>query len=888
MDQTETFWHSLAIEKVFNQLKSKQTGLLDDEAKLRRLKSGFNELPKKKKLTKLQLLLAQFKSALVYILIIAAAISFFLGEHVDVYVIAAAIFINVVVGFIQENKAQRALEKLSKMVVPEVKVIRDGQELKIRAKDLVLGDIIHLEAGDRIAADARLFEAIEMETSEAALTGESSPVDKQVKVLDRGVVLAERINMIYSGTLVTKGRGKAVVVNTGIKTEIGRIAGLLKEIEEELTPLQKKLNIFSKHLGFFILFLSIAILVLGITTGRDFVMMFNTAVAVAVAAIPEGLLVAVTVILALGMQSILKKKALVRKLVAAETLGSTTVICTDKTGTLTLGEMRVVEVITDSSNINIIESAKKIIPSTLAEGFLLLQIGMLCNDAVVPESNLKESQVLGSGTEKALMMAGMQIGVRPNDLNKQYNRLDEIPFSSERKYMATLHHKPDRGNIIYFKGAPEKIIKAAEFIKQGDRKVKIYKDKREEIISKYEKLSQRGLRVLAFGYKPAPEDLKKLEENDELFKGLVIVGFAAIADPLRKTVKQTLEETNKAGIKTVMITGDNKITAKTIAKELGLNCQSENVLEGEDLSKLDDIQLAEKVNQISIYARVTPKDKLRIVHAWQNRGEVVAMTGDGVNDAPALKRADVGIAFGSGSDVAKETADLVLLNNSFNTIVAAVKQGRVIYENIKKVILYLLSDSFSEVILIFGSLAFGLPLPLLPAQILWINLVTDGFPHIALTLEKGEKEIMSEPPQERKKPILDFERRLLIGVISFFTAVSTLGIFYYFWKVVGDLELARTVTFVALGVDSLLYVFSCRTLRHSIFNSHFFANRYLLLAVILGGVLQVSAVYVPFFQKLLRTVPLGAFEWLFIGGVSIMVIMLIEIIKWIFIARHKV
>ncbi|HLC64246.1 MAG TPA: HAD-IC family P-type ATPase, partial [Patescibacteria group bacterium] len=634
MAQLETIWHALPVDQVFGQLKSRKEGLSDDEAKLRRIKYGFNQLPRKKKLTKLNILVAQFRSALVYILIIAAVISFFLGEHIDVYVIAAAIFINVLVGFIQENKAQNALEKLSNLVVPEVRVIREGVESKIKARDLVPGDIIDLNTGDRITADARLFEAFELETSEAPLTGESSSVRKVVKALEKGRILAERSNLVYSGTLVSQGRGRAIVIATGLNTEIGKIAGLLQEIEEEATPLQKKLNAFSRHLGLFILFLCITILILGIVTGREFVLMFNTAVAIAVAAIPEGLLVAVTVILALGMQTILKKQALVRKLVAAETLGSTTVICTDKTGTLTVGEMRVAEIITDSSEVDVSGGSQKITGPTLSEAFLVIQIGILCNDAVIPDENLKDWQALGSGTETALLMAGMQVGLKPSLLKKQYPRLAEITFSSDRKYMATLHSQDKLGNLVYFKGAPEKLIESAEYIQQGERKVKIYKDKRKELLAKYEKLSKRGLRVLAFGYKSAPAEQQDLKEDKELFDNLVFVGFAGIKDPLRREVKATLAETARAGIRTVMITGDNRLTAGTIAKELGFKSGDENILEGSDLEKLDDLQLAQKVSEIAIYARVTPKDKLRIVHAWQSRGEVVAMTGDGVNDAP--------------------------------------------------------------------------------------------------------------------------------------------------------------------------------------------------------------------------------------------------------------
>jgi len=760
METKEIIWHSLTVAEAFKELKTKTLGLTEEQAGLRRQKFGFNELPKKSRQTKLKIFLTQFNSVLVYILLFAALISFFLGEHIDVYVILAAVIVNVSVGFVQENKAQTALHKLSQLAAPKVRVIRNGRELIMPARQLVPGDIINIQAGDILAADARLFEAVELEISEAPLTGESIPVQKQFQPLEKGRALAERAIMVYSGTSVIRGKGRAMVTATGLKSQIGQIAGLLSQVEEEITPLQKKLDIFSKNLGIFILILSALLLVVGTLTGRGFLVMFNTSVAVAVAAIPEGLLVAVTVILALGMQSILKKQALVRRLVAAETLGSTTVICTDKTGTLTLGEMRVTEIVTESHELELSKNSAADNLLGLSEIFWLLKIGILCNDAIIQNDTLNESRVLGSATESALLLAGLQVGLKQSHLSAEYPRLSELTFSSERKFMATLNGGPAGRKLILIKGAPEKIMAVSAFIQTGDRPIKIYKDKREEINNKFIKLSRKGLRVLALAYKFVDQDTRSLSADADFLNDFIWVGLVGIKDPLRPLVKETLIKTTRAGIKTVIITGDNKITAKTIALELGLPADDKHIMEGADLLKLDDETLQAKVAEIKIYARVTPADKLRIVEAWQKRGEVVAMTGDGVNDAPALKRADVGIALGSGSDVAKSAADLILLNNGFSTIVAAVEQGRVIYDNIKKVILYLLSDSFSEVILIFLSIILGWPLPLLATQILWINLVTDGFPSMALTLEPEENEIMNESPQARRKPILYFERRL--------------------------------------------------------------------------------------------------------------------------------
>ncbi|MBU1131501.1 HAD-IC family P-type ATPase [Patescibacteria group bacterium] len=885
----EILWHHLPLDKVFDEVKSSDKGLSQEEAKKRLEKYGLNELPKKKRLPKLGILFSQFKSVLVYILLIAGFISLAMGERVDSYVIFFAVLINVVVGYVQENKAQNELEKLRQIVVPKARIIRAGIQEEIEAKYLAPGDILVLEAGDKVTADARIISCKELEVNEAVLTGESAPINKEATDLEKGVVLAERRNMVYQGAQVTRGRAKAVIIATALETQIGKIASLLKETEDRATPLQKKLNTFSKHLGMTILVLSFFILILGLISGRDFITMFNTAVAVAVSAIPEGLAVAVTVILAIGMRNILKKQALVRKLVAAETLGSTTVICTDKTGTITEGEMRVTQIVTDSYNIDVSLNPSQAAAAGIKEVWQLLKISMLCNDAVIQneDKELRNWQIIGSSTEKALLLAGAQIGIKRKDLEKENPRLDEIVFQSDRKYMMTLNKFDGKQNLVLVKGAPEIILESSGQVLIGEKPVKIYSDKRKELQNKYEALSKNGLRTLAFAYKPVSSNTKELDNMPDVLTDLIMVGFVGIKDPLRADVKETLEAIKRAGLQSVIITGDNKITAKAIASELGIETNDKTILDGEQMLKMNDQELTEKVKDIKIYARVMPKDKLRIVHAWQKRGAVVAMTGDGINDAPALKKADIGIALGSGTEVAKETADLVLLNDSFSTIVAAIEQGRIIYDNIKKVILYLLSDCFTEVIVVFGSLFFGLPLPLLPTQILWVNLVDDTAPALALTIDPEEKEVMNEPPQEKEKPILDFERRLLIGVISFVTASFILAAFYYFWYIFNNLELARTVSFTILGLSTLLYVFSCRSLRHSIFHHQFFQNKHLISAVFLGIIMQLAAIYLPPLQHVFKTVPLGWNEWTIVLGACACIIIIIELIKWIFIARHK-
>ncbi len=869
-------FHNLSIKETYKKFNTSSHGLTENEAKKRLGKFGVNKLPEEKRLTRLEIFIDQLKNPLVYVLLIAALISFFLNKITDMGVILAAVIINTIVGFIQENKVNKALSKLKKMVEYKALVMRGGKEKKVDVRQIVPGDIILIESGDKIPADSRLIEINDLGVSEAPLTGESLPADKTIEILDKDTPLPDRENMVYMSTEVIKGKGRAVVCATGINTQLGEVALLVSKTKEDKTPLQKKLISFSKLLSIFILGISLLILLVGISTGKSFADMFLISVAVAVAAIPEGLVVAVTVILAIGMQRILKKKALVRKLIAAETLGSTTIICSDKTGTLTEGVMKVDKVLTEDKENHI----------------LALKIGMLCNNSIVenPDKSPKKWMVLGSPTEKALILAGGEAGHKKRDLEKRTPRLDEIPFDSDVKYMATLHQSSEINNIIYFKGAPEVIISFSSFIyinDTNDTEKTLDNIQKEKLKEQYEKLTKKGLRVLAVAYKKIPANIKSFKNYENPFSDLVFVGFFALRDPLRKEAKKTIELCKKSGLRPIIVTGDHKLTAKNIAEEVGISAQEKNILEGKDLDKLTDSELKNKVEDINIYARVSPKHKLRIVDAWQEKGEVVAMTGDGVNDAPALKSADIGIALGSGTDVAKETSDMILLDNNFATIVSAIEQGRVIFDNIKKVVLYLLSDSFSEVFIILASLFLGLPLPLLAPQILWINLVTDGFPDISLTMEPEEVEVMSEPPKKSKAPILDLEMKVLIFLISFITGIGTLGIFYWIFKTTGDIEKARTVAFVSLGIDSLLYVFSCRSLRHSILQKNIFSNKYLLAACAAGAFLQLAAIYTPFLQKILSTVPLGWPEWKIILLVSLLVIVAIEITKWIFILRKE-
>ncbi|MBU1165022.1 HAD-IC family P-type ATPase [Patescibacteria group bacterium] len=884
-------WHNLEVNNVMDVLHSSKSGLNQEEIKKRQKKYGKNILPKKPPLSKLKILLSQLKSPLVYILILAALISLILSHYVDLVVILIAVLINTLVGYLQENKANNSINKLRQLVKQFSKVIYDDQETQINAENLVPGDIILLEPGDKVPADARLIECDNLQVIEAALTGESVPSEKTITIVDKGTTLADRENMIYMGTVVEAGKAMAIVCEIGLDTEIGKITKLIRETPEEPTPLQVAMSTFSRTLTLIIAALSIFILVLGLLKGQPFFAdathpqggMLATVVALAVASIPEGLVVAVTVVLTIGMQTILRHNGLVRRLVAAETLGSTSVICTDKTGTLTEGKMQVIQIATLDKQFNISEIAKKGQLKTTKEYEMILQISTLCNDAFIqnPEDKLEEPIVVGSPTEKALLLAAAQAGYNQKELEDEFTRLDEIPFDGDKKLMVTLNRSTDKNNIIYVKGAPEKLLERSNNILIQGKKQALTKTTQEKLRSDYETLTKKGLRIISFAYKETND--KKLGSD---VSNLIFLGFVAIQDPLRKEAKEMIRLIIKAKIHPVIVTGDHKLTAKTIAQELGLKIKEENILEGSELDNLTDKALSKRIRDIIIFARVEPKHKLRIIAAWQAKGEVVAMTGDGINDAPAIKAADIGIAFGSGTDVAKETADIILLDNNFKTIVAAVKQGRIVYENIKKVILYLLTDSFSEMVLITGSLVMGWPLPILPSQILWINLITDGFPGIAMTLEPGEKEVMEGAPRKKDAKILDKEMKILIFAIGIITDFILLALFYWLLQGLHDISYVRTIIFAALGIDSLLYVFSVRSLRHSIFTKNPFSNKYLIWAVAAGFILQLLAIYEPHLQNIFQTQNL-TWEWYLIGLLAVIKIIAIELTKQFFIINKK-
>lgn len=882
-------WHSISAEAAIHKLVSHKNGLDEQEVEERLKRFGPNKLNEEKKQLKSAIFFSQFKNPLIYILLVAAVISFALNEVSDSIVIMLAVIVNTIIGYVEENKADEAMSSIKKLIKTKAKVLRKNKdeirEIEIESTDLVPGDIILLTSGDRIPADARLLEVNELKVNEASLTGESMPVIKKVDKKEAGTPLAERDNMVYMGTIVMNGNGKAIICETGVKTEMGKIALLVSQTAEEKTPLQKQIGKFSKFFTLVVLSLCSLILFIGLIRGIGFLEIFLTAVALAVAAIPEGLVISVTIILAIGMQRILKKNALVKKLVAAETLGGASIICMDKTGTITEGKMMVSHILAGRDIIgqdhDITKSGVKELIAKSPKVIFALEIGMLCNNAVVenPSDELHNWIMHGDPTEGALYLAAVQAGLNKEDLEKKLPKIKEIPFDEEKKYMATFHQK-DNKIVAYLKGAPEVLIDIATQLDHNTKLEHITEARRKELKIQYENLSSKGLRVLAVGYK---EITQLDEENYKEVKDIIFVGLIGLKDPLRKDAKETIESCLVSGIRPIIITGDHRLTAKAIMQEVGINITSENILEGEKLDKMTDDELQKLIKKIIVYARVSPRHKLRIVDAWQATGEIVAMTGDGVNDAPAIKSADIGIALGSGTDVARETADIILLDDSFKTIVDIIKQGRVIFDNIRKVILYLLADSLSEITIVAGSLLLGLPLPILPAQILWINLANDGFAGIAMAMEPEEKGIEKNPPRPKNEPILNFEMRILIFLIGTITSLILFLFFIYLKRQNADLAYIRTLMFTLLGVDSLFYIFSCRSLKKPFWKINFFSNKILLLAIAFGLLMQISAVYLSPLQHLLKTVPLSFIDWIIVFIFGIINIVAIEIGKRFFI-----
>ncbi|ABY93903.1 MULTISPECIES: calcium-transporting P-type ATPase, PMR1-type [Thermoanaerobacter] len=870
-------WYTLHATDIAELLSTHLSkGLSSEVARQRLEEQGYNELVSKRGLTFFEMFLSQFKDFLVIILIIASLVSMLVGEVIDSAVIIMIVILNAILGVIQEYRANKALDALKKMAAPEARVIRDGTVQVIPARELVPGDIVLLEAGNYVPADLRLVESVNLKIDESALTGESVPVEKNADIVfNEEMPLGDRANSAFMGTVVTYGRGKGIVVSTGMKTEIGMIAEMLESYQDEVTPLQKKLEQTGKALGIASLVISGIVFLLGLLRGIQFLEMFMTAVSLAVAAIPEGLPAIVTIVLALGMQRMVKRNALVKKLHAVETLGSTTVICSDKTGTLTQNQMTATKIFTNGQFFSIsgegyrpygefyIDSSK-IDPKSDTCLELLLKIGALCNDSRLEGSGTehedqKSWRILGDPTEGALVVAAAKAGIFVEDLEKTQPRLNEIPFDSDRKLMTTIH--PFDGKYIaYTKGAPDVLLSLSSYIYKNGQEVPLTQEDIEAIIAANKAMASQALRVLALAYKPL-NDLPEEPKAEDIEKDFVFVGLIGMIDPPRPEAIEAIKTCKQAGIWPVMITGDHRDTAVAIAKDLGLIESEAGVLTGAELDSMSDDEMFQKSREVSVYARVSPIHKLRIVEAIKNNGHIVAMTGDGVNDAPALKKADIGVAMGiTGTDVAKETADMILVDDNFASIVSAVEEGRVIYSNIRKFIFFLLSCNIAEILIIFVSMLAGLPIPLKPVQLLWINVLTDAFPALALGMEKKEPDIMQQPPRRPEEPIIDTRMRWQIAIQSIFMTVSIIGVFVFALKYTDSIEKARTFAFATLIFSELLRAFSARSETHSVFKIGFFTNHFMLWGTFISLILLLAVIYVPFLRTIFDTTYLSFYE----------------------------
>ena len=804
-------------------------GLSTFEVLEQRRQHGENTLPAAKRISAWAIFFNQFKNPLIYIILAAAGISLVVGEYGDFSIIMVVVLLDAILGFVQEYQAQRTYTALKSLLKPTTTVIRDGTRQEIELRELVPGDIVVLNAGEHVPGDGEVLEAIKLTLEEAILTGESEPVSK---------IAAEGLNQVAMGTTVLTGRGLMRVTATGSQTELGQIATSLRDEIEDETPLQVRLKAFSRTLTILVLVITAAIFTVGLTSGQPILHMLRVSIILAIAAVPEGLLIAVTVILVLGMRKILKRNGLVKHLLAVETLGSVTTICTDKTGTLTEGRMQVTRCDAHDPQRS-------------------LEVMVFCNDLEGP-------------VDAALWeYARVQLGSDPQDMADRVERLGEELFSSETKYMITAN-RVDRQTIHYLKGAPEIVLEMCI-----NREVE-----KARVLAQVEQWASEGLRLLGLAFRP----------NGILgdHSGYTWLGLLAMEDPIREGVREAIAVARRAGITVKMITGDYRRTAERIAAMVGLTVSSELVIDGEELAQLNDEDLAQRVQKVSVFTRIRPQDKLRIVRALQAQGEITAMIGDGVNDAPALKRANIGVVVGTATDVAKETADLILLDNNFRTVVAAIEEGRVIFENIRKVVAYTLSNSFAEVLLIFGAMLLGWPAPLLVAQILWIHLICDGPSDIVLGFEPKENGIMDEPPKSLREPILNRLGLSLIGLISVVSAVVGLILFGHYFRMHGDLAEGRRIAFASFAVNSMVYIFAYRSLRRSMFRGNpLSANKPLVIAVAGGLLVALVPFLVPDLRQVLGIVPLHVGDWLLVIGVSLSLLAVVETGKIIANRRHR-
>ena len=868
-------YYNLNVSDVFKSTGSSRQGLTEEEAAKRLKKYGINELKQIKKISPFQIFIRQFTSCIVFILLAALVISLLIGEKLDAIVISTIVVLNGVFGFVQEFKAEKAIEALRKLTALKATVVRNGKEREIDSRELVPGDIILLETGSKVPADARLIDIAAFQVNEASLTGESVSSNKITAPLENNILVNDQENMMFMGTVVTKGHAKAAVTGTGMNTEIGKIADMVQETEEELSPLQEKLKKFGKWLGF--VTIGICLVVFGVGVLRKYlttglfetslvIEMFLASVALAVAAIPEGLPAIVTISLAFGVRRMVNRNVLIRKLPAVETLGCTNIICSDKTGTLTKNEMTVREIFANNTLLQVtgdgyIPEGKFVRPGNeeadISDLELLFRSSILCNDSRLNHNERWE--IIGDPTEGALLVSAGKAGFKKREMENLFPRIDEIPFDSERKCMTTIHRVYEE-NIAYMKGAPDVILKSCNYISINGQVQGITGEDRKKILDVNQEMANRALRVLGIACKSLPE--KYTLEPGEVEKDLTFIGLQAMIDPPREEVRESIAKCKSAGIRTVVITGDHKLTAIAITKELGLFKEGDLALSGEELDKLSDDGLNEIVDNIVICARVSPEHKVRILSALKEKGHVVAMTGDGVNDAPALKKSDIGVAMGiTGTDVAKEASDMVLTDDNFASIVNAVEEGRGIYHTIKQFVQYTLSSNLGEVLVVFLAILIGWPLPLIAIQILWVNLLTDGLPGLALGLDPFSKDIMKKPPRKRDEEIISKDVIYNILIVGSLMGAGTLFMFYGYG--VENFK-AKSVAFTTLVMFQL---FNVLTYRAKNFKIDFKKSKYLVGSVVISILMQFAVLYTPL-NAAFKTVPLGLVDLIKVFSVS--------------------
>ena len=932
MDDKES--HSKSIEEVVKKFRTHPDHGLSQQEALERLRTlGPNELTEKPRPGFLALLWAQFNNYLVIILIVAALIALALGEWVDSIAIMIIVVLNAVVGVIQESKAEQALAALKKMAAPNAEVIRDGGQMTVPGRELVPGDIVLLEAGNYVPADMRLVTSINLKVEEASLTGESVPVEKKAAaVLDKEIPLGDRRNSAFMSTMVTYGRGKGIVTGTGMQTQIGLIAEMIQSYEDEATPLQKKLEHLGKVLGTICIAICAFVFIYGLirdtkltdifTIGflnylqgeqKDIINLFMTAVSLAIAAVPEGLPAIVTICLALGMQQMVKRNALIRKLPAVETLGCATVICSDKTGTLTQNEMTVVQGWVGGKRFRVTGEGynpsgqfsldgKPFDTHADSDAAALLHGALLCNDAKLAEkaddAGRRSWRIIGDPTEGAMVVVATKAGLERAALEKAMPRTQEIPFDSDRKRMTTIH-SPDRAHgsalpavlrepphLAFVKGAPDVLLDHCSHIQESGQSAPLTDARRKEILDQNRDLASNALRVLGVAYRPLQE-IPEACTPETIEKELTFIGLLGMIDPARPEVTEAVKVANGAGLKSVMVTGDHKDTAEAIAREIGILTPGGLVLTGPEIEKLSDADLAARADKLQVCCRVSPQHKTRIVDAFKARDHVVAMTGDGVNDAPALKRASIGVAMGiTGTDVSKQTADMVLTDDNFASIVSAIEQGRIIYSNIRKFVYFLLACNAGEILIIFGSMLFGLPIPLRPVHLLWLNLVSDGAPALALGMEKGDPDIMKHAPRPPREPVINRDMAIGIGVIAVVDAIAILLAFYFgLQRYPGHLEAAQTIAFVTLCTSELIRAYTARSEYHSVFAIGMFSNKWMNWAVLASFLLVLAVVYVPFLRPFFDTVPLTVDDWLFMLPFFFASPIAMELLKFYFRSR---